>query len=80
MFFLGVESEIEYNELEIQVEKADIESDVPVELSELDQVLSVGSTIVDLEVDIKNKEVDKQVKEVIIVCLFIFDVKLSLHC
>ena len=71
MFFLGVESKIEYNELEIQVEKAEVESDVPVELSELDQVLSVGSAIVDLEVDIKNKEVEKQVKEVIIVYLFI---------
>ncbi|XP_057536016.1 DExH-box ATP-dependent RNA helicase DExH11 isoform X2 [Amaranthus tricolor] len=59
----GVESKIEYNELEIQVEKAEVESDVPVELSELDQVLSVGSAIVDLEVDIKNKEVEKQVKE-----------------
>ncbi|XP_021720755.1 DExH-box ATP-dependent RNA helicase DExH11-like [Chenopodium quinoa] len=60
----GIESEAESNESEIQVDKTEHEDDVPdVKLSELDQILSVDSAVLDTKADVKNEEGDNQGKE-----------------
>lgn len=62
--FDGVESEVEYNESEIQVTEVENKGDVPdVKSSELDQILSMDSAVLDLKGDVSNEEGDKQRKE-----------------
>lgn len=65
----GLESEAEYNDSEIQVTEAEHKDDaLDVKLSELDQILSVDSAVLDIKAGVENKEGDKQHTESWAIC------------